>query len=106
MAVAVDVAPERRDAVDVAAALRVDQLTAVGSLDDDGCFLHPSLLLRERVPEVLAVRGDEIHGPEITAHAGRRHSDNVPGGAARGGDPMGFRKYRLGSYDEMRAQHR
>src|SRR4051812_29188091 len=27
-------------------------------------------------------------------------------GAATGGDAMGFRKYRLGSYEEMRDQHR
>ena len=42
VAMAVDVAPERGDAVDVAAALAVDQLRALGPLDHQRLFLAPS----------------------------------------------------------------
>ena len=53
VAVAVDVAPERRDAVDVAPAVDVDQVGALGALDDERLLLHPAALLGERVPEMV-----------------------------------------------------
>ena len=55
MAVPVDRAPQRRDAVDVAPALGVDQLAALGALHDQRVLLRPSALLGEGVPDVLAV---------------------------------------------------
>ena len=61
VAVAVDVAPERGDAVDVAAAVGVDQVGALGALDDQRLLLAPGALLGERMPEVGAVRGGEVH---------------------------------------------
>ena len=55
VAMAVDVAPERGDAVEVAAALDVDQVAALGPLDHQRLFLAPGLLLGERMPEVVAI---------------------------------------------------
>ena len=55
VAMAVDVAPERGDAVDVAPALAVDQVAALAALDQQRLFLAPALLLGERVPEVVAI---------------------------------------------------
>ncbi len=55
VAVAVDVAPERRDAVDVAVAVRVDQVGALRALDDRRVLDGPAELLRERVPDVLSI---------------------------------------------------
>ena len=61
VAMAVDVAPERGDAVDVAAAVGVDQVGALGPLDHQRLFLAPALLLGERVPEVVAVELRVVH---------------------------------------------
>ena len=55
MTMAVDVAPQRRDAVDVAVSLRVHQLGALGALDHERLFAAPVPLLGERVPEVALV---------------------------------------------------
>ena len=71
VAMAVDVAPERRDAVEVAAALGVDQVGALAALDHQRLFLAPALLLGERVPDVVAIElrvvgrieGDVSPGP-------------------------------------------
>ena len=61
VAMAVDVAPERGDAVDVVAAVGVDQLPALGPLDRERLFLAPTLLLGERMPEVVAIELRVIH---------------------------------------------
>ena len=61
VAMAVDVAPERGDAVDVMAAVGVDQLPALGPLDRQRLFLAPALLLGERMPEVVAIEPRVIH---------------------------------------------
>ena len=58
---AVNVAPERRDAVDVAAALRVDQARPLGPLHDQRILGAPAALLGERMPEVSAIRRGQIH---------------------------------------------
>ena len=55
VAMAVDVAPERGDAVEVAPSLGVDQVAALAALDHQRLFLAPALLLGERVPEVVAI---------------------------------------------------
>ena len=61
VAVAVDVAPQRRDAVDVAVAVGVDQVGALGALDHQRLLALPVELLRERVPEVALIEvGDRI----------------------------------------------
>ena len=52
---AVDVAPQRGDAVDVAAALGVDQVRALAGLDREGSDSTPSALLGERMPEVPVI---------------------------------------------------
>jgi hypothetical protein len=65
VAVPVDVAPERRDAVDVAVAVDVDQVRALGPIDDQQVLVHPALLLRERVPEMCAIGGGEIHAATV-----------------------------------------
>ena len=58
---AVDVAPERADAVDVAVAVPVDQVGALGALDDERLLVQPALLLGERMPEMIVVVGGEAH---------------------------------------------
>ena len=62
MAVAVDVAPQRRDAVDVGVAVGVPERAALGALDDQRVLVAPALLLGERVPEDGAVGGGEVGG--------------------------------------------
>ncbi len=75
---AVDVAPERRDAVDVAPALGVDQVSALAGLDRESVGLTPALLLGEGMPEV----------PVIELGRGLRHPRRTLGlwaaGKARG----------------------
>jgi hypothetical protein len=61
MSVPVHVAPQRRDAIDVAVAIDVDQVGALATFDDQRVLAHPAALLRERMPEVGAVRGGEVH---------------------------------------------
>jgi hypothetical protein len=60
MAVAVDVAPERGDAVDVAAAVAADQVRALSSFDHERLFLRPRLLLGERMPEMFVVELNRV----------------------------------------------
>ena len=54
-AVAVDVAPQRRDAVEVLAAVEVDEEAAVAPRDDERRLGGVGLHRRERVPDVVAV---------------------------------------------------
>ena len=61
VAVPVDVAPQRRDAVDVATAVDVDEVGALGALDDQRLIVDPAALLGEGMPDVSVIRGDEIH---------------------------------------------
>ena len=70
--VAVNVAPQRRDAVDVAVAVDVDQVGALAALDDHRVLLGPAALLGERMPEIAAVGGCQVHrgarlarGPDV-----------------------------------------
>jgi hypothetical protein len=63
MPVTVHVAPERRHAVDVAPPVDVDEVGPLGALDDQRLLVLPPSLLRERVPEMGAVGGGEIHEP-------------------------------------------
>ena len=49
--VAVDVAPQRRGAVEVGVAVGVVERAALGPLDDERVLLGPALLLGERVPQ-------------------------------------------------------
>src|SRR3954451_22357246 len=93
MPMAVDVAPERRDAVDVATAFGVDQRRPLGALDDDRLLVDPALLLRERGPDVAGVVGGEGHAAEATARASRkpaarpRHRRALPGSSRAGREP-------------------
>jgi hypothetical protein len=47
--------------VDVAVAVHVDQVRALSSVHDHRVLAHPAALLGERVPQVRAVGGGEIH---------------------------------------------
>ena len=58
--VAVDVDPQRRDAVEVAAPVGVDEPAPLGPLDDQRLRGQPSLHLGERMPDVGLVQGDEL----------------------------------------------
>ena len=72
VAVAVHVAPQRGDAVDVAPALGVDQVGALGALDDHRLLVGPSALLGERMPEAVAVAGHQLGvGGRTVAHGKR-----------------------------------
>src|ERR1035437_5905025 len=63
VAMPVDVAPQRRDAVDVGAAIGVVQVGALSLLDHERGFVFaPALLLGERMPQVAEVGGDQIGG--------------------------------------------
>jgi hypothetical protein len=55
VAMPVDVAPQRGDAVDVASSLGADQVGALGPLDHQWLLATPVELLREWVPEVMVV---------------------------------------------------
>jgi hypothetical protein len=65
--VTVDVAPEGGGAVEVAAAIDVDQVGALAALDQQRLFLGPALLLGEGVPEMVVV---ELRG--VCRHRDRR----------------------------------
>ena len=54
-AMAVDVAPQRRDAVEVLAAVEIDEEAAVRRGDDERRLGGVGLHRRERVPDVVAV---------------------------------------------------
>ena len=56
VAVPVDVAPKRRDAVDVAPSRGVDQVGALGALDYERLLTGPVALWGERVPEVAVIQ--------------------------------------------------
>jgi hypothetical protein len=77
VAVAVHVAPERRHAVDVAAALDVDQVGALGTLDDQRWLLGPASLLGERVPKMGVVGGGEIDDPDGNRGCGRKGTRRI-----------------------------
>ena len=95
-AVAVHVDPQRGDTVEVAAPFGVDQLAALGPLDDQGVVLHPPLHGGERVPDVGLVEGRQPPGPLGPRHSGGH--PRAPGlsrhGASRG---MSFRTGLAGS---------
>ncbi len=54
-AMAVDVAPQRRDAVEVLAAVEIDEEAAVRPRDDERRFGGVGLHRREGMPDVVAV---------------------------------------------------
>ena len=54
--VAVDVDPERGNAVEVASAVCIDELVSFRAVDDERRVLHPLVHGRERMPKVLAVK--------------------------------------------------
>ena len=60
LAVAVHVAPQRRDAVEVAPAVGVDQVVALAALDDQRRLGEPVAHLGERMPEVLVIPGHQL----------------------------------------------
>ncbi len=79
--VPVDGAPQRRHAVDVAPPVDVDQVGALAALDDHRLLVGPASLLGERVPEVSAIGGDEVHDGRAYA---RRRSERSAGAGAKG----------------------
>ncbi len=84
MRVAVDRAPQRRDAVDVGVAVGVVERAALRSLDDQRVLFDPSLLLRERVPQDPLVDGCELargHAQDTRTRVGRERR------ATRGSGP-------------------
>src|SRR4051794_36017291 len=78
MPVAMHVAPQRRNAVDVAAAFGVDERRPLGALDDDRLLLDPALLLGERVPDVAVIVGGKGHAAQATARASRKRGGPLP----------------------------
>ena len=61
-AVAERVDPERRDRVEVVAAVDVDELVALGPVDDDRVVVGERRHLREAVPHDGGVTGDPVVG--------------------------------------------
>ena len=74
VAVAVDVAPQRRDAVEIAAPVGVDQLVPSAASIISGSSRDPVALLRERVPEVVVI---ELG---LRSHPLRANIDRAPAG--------------------------
>ncbi len=76
VAMAVDVAPEGADAIEVAAAVGVEEVDALAAFDDQGVGRQPVGLGREGVPEVGPVPGAEGldvdlgHGPQFRTARG------------------------------------
>ena len=60
--VAVDVAPEAGDAVDVAVAVGVDEVEAFGAVDDQRGLIAPLAHGGEGVPDMLVVKLGEAFG--------------------------------------------
>src|ERR1051325_10950081 len=56
LSMAVNIAPERRDSVEIAPAMDVDQIMAFGAIDHTGFFAHPFLHLSKRMPQVGVIR--------------------------------------------------
>ena len=80
MPMTVDVAPQRRDAIDVDVAVGVVEVGALGAVDDQRrLLLTPAKLLGERMPEDPA-----IGGREICAAAHARKLERRPVGTSRG----------------------
>jgi hypothetical protein len=64
MSMAVDVAPERGDTVQIATPVGVDQLDPLGRLDHQRFLSNPITLLRERVPKMIVIEpGSVLHAP-------------------------------------------
>ena len=82
VAVTVDVAPQRRHAVDVSLPVGVDQVGALGALDDQRLLALPAPLLRERVPEVAAIVRGEAHGGQASSEGGRNAQMTATAAAA------------------------
>ena len=61
-AVAERVDPQRRDRVEVVAAVDVDEVVALGPVDDDGIVLGERRHLREAVPHHGGVTSDPVVG--------------------------------------------
>ena len=108
--VAVDVAPQRRGAVEVGVAVGVVERAALGPLDDQRVLLAPALLLRERVPQdplvdvlrarawscsrTLGTRPDEP--ARAVALRAATAAGASAGGARTGPQPLGERALVLG----------
>src|ERR1035441_6016419 len=86
VAMTVDVAPQRRDAVDVGAAVGVVQIGSLLAFDHQrGLVLAPALLLSEGMPQVAEIGGDQIgggaHGEKLAPDAvGTNLSRNAAAG--------------------------
>jgi hypothetical protein len=59
-AVAVDVAPETADAVEIFSAIGINQIHSGGIGDDQGWLGEPGFHVGERVPEMLMVEAAKI----------------------------------------------
>ncbi|CAB4939571.1 unannotated protein [freshwater metagenome] len=60
--VAVDVDPQARDRIEVAVAVGVDEVHALGTVDDEGSVICPPRVLGERVPDAREIAGDKVFG--------------------------------------------
>ena len=77
---AVDVAPQRRGAVDVAGPVGRDQVGALAALDDERLLRLPAALLGERMPQMPVV---EFRDPSV--HPAQSYVDS----RSEGGGPEG-----------------
>ena len=74
----VDVAPQRRDAVEIAASVHIDKVVALTSLDDDWLIGEPCAHLGERMPQVGLIPGGKLFGIQIGKQIG--HGASLPVG--------------------------
>jgi hypothetical protein len=67
---AVEIDPDRGDAVQITATIGVLKIDPITSLDDQGSGPDPIALLGERVPEVSAILGLKPLGAGLARHEG------------------------------------
>ncbi len=70
LAMAVEIDPDRRDAVEITTALGVVQIDTLSAFNDEGIAFDPVALLGEGVPEVSAILGLKPLGAGFAGHAG------------------------------------
>src|SRR4029077_16270331 len=68
---AVDIAPKRRNTIQILSTVHIKKIMALAPADDDGLFTHPFLHLGKRVPEVSMIQPCEF----FIVHDGSRIDD-------------------------------
>ena len=79
VAVPMDVAPQRRNAIEIPLAVDVDQLETVASADDGKTLIPPRLHRREGMPQVLAIKPPQFRFGHAGSLAGKGRGFDLEG---------------------------